>query len=229
METFAYLHAAQEYEYPEQKEINLNWANPAALTLMGIVCSTGVVNFTSAVQAATIWRGDAGANVVRLQELLRNAGYFPAPTTGFFGDFTETAVQDFQHAKGLEVDGIAGFHTFQALENVTAPIVPIAPPVPPIIKPIVPIAPPIPPIITPIAPGPGGVGSTALGFGDSGSSVTQVQDLLRRAGYFPGPSTGYFGAATRNSVERFQAANRLPVDGFVGRATFIALENAPAA
>ncbi len=225
METFAYLHAAQEYEHPEEKEINLKWANPAALTLLGIVCSTSAVNFASAAQAATIWRGDTGANVTRLQDLLRNAGYFPAATTGFFGDFTEAAVQDFQQAQGLEVDGVAGFHTFQALENSgtsTNPIIPINPIAP--ITPITPIAP-----ITPINPGPGGVGSTDLGFGDSGASVTQLQNLLRRAGYFPGPSTGYFGTITRNSVKRFQEANRLPADGFVGRSTFIAIENAPAA
>jgi peptidoglycan DL-endopeptidase LytF len=227
METFAYLHAAQEYEYPEEKEINLKWVNPAALTLLSIACSTGAANLASAAQAATVFRGDSGASVTRLQDLLRNAGYFPTDTTGFFGDFTEAAVQDFQQAKGLAVDGVAGYHTFRALETSVAPIAPITSiaPVTPIalVTPVTPIKP-----ITPIAPIPGEGGNAALGFGDSGTSVTQLQNLLRRAGYFPGPSTGYFGAITRNSVKRFQEVNRLPADGFVDRATFVALESAPA-
>jgi len=214
METFAYLHAAQEYEYPEEKEINLKWVNPAALTLLGIACSTWEVNLASVAHAATASRGDSGADVTRLQDLLRNAGYFPTAPTGFFGAFTEAAVHDFQKAKGLAVDGVAGYHTFKILET---PVTPVAP---------APIAPGTP--VTPTVPG-SGVGTAALGFGDSGLRVTQLQDLLRRAGYFTGPSTGFFGALTRDSVKRFQQANRLPVDAFVGQATLAALGSAPAA
>lgn len=213
METFAYLHAAQEYEYPEEKEINLNWVNPTALTLLGIACATWGGSFAGAAQALTTFRGQSGADVIRLQDLLRNAGYFPSASTGFFGEFTEAAVHDFQRSKGLAVDGVAGYQTLKALETVVTPV-------PPVIT-------PLPPVITPIPPQPG-VGNATLGFGDSGAGVTRLQDSLRRAGYLTGPSTGFFGAVTRESLKLFQQANGLPVNGFAGQTTLAALENAPA-
>jgi peptidoglycan hydrolase-like protein with peptidoglycan-binding domain len=218
METLAYLYAAQEYEYPEEKEIDLNWVNRAAVMLLGVTCSTGVVS--SAAQAVTVFRGDDGADVTRLQNLLRDAGYFPIASTGFFGEVTEESVRAFQKAKGLAVDGVAGDNTFKALEPSTRP--PIAPVTPATPNPATPA--------TPVAPTtPGVVSTTDLGFGDSGTSVVRLQEMLRRAGYFSGLSTGFFGATTRDSVTRFQQANRIPADGFAGRATQIALENAPAA
>jgi stage II sporulation protein D len=215
METLAYLHAAQEYESPEAKEIDLNWVNRGAVTLLA-VCTTGILS--SAAQAVTVFRGDDGAEVTRLQNLLRDAGYFPIASTGFFGQVTEDSVRAFQKAKGLTADGIAGDSTFKALQPSTRPS----------IAPVTPAAPVVP--ITPIAPAVPAAGSTSdLGFGDSGTSVVQLQESLRRAGYFSGLSTGFFGATTRDSVTRFQQANRIPADGFVGRSTLIALENAPAA
>ncbi|MCY7282148.1 MAG: peptidoglycan-binding protein [Cyanobacteria bacterium CAN_BIN43] len=219
METFAYLHIAQEYEYPEEKEIKLNWVNPAALTLISIACSTWGGNIAGAAQAMTTLRGDTGADVIYLQDLLRKAGYFPSASTGFFGEFTEAAVHDFQRSKGLSVDGVAGYHTLKALGTSVKPVAPAVTPTPSVT--------PTPPVTTPLPSQPG-VGNATLGFGDSGVGVTRLQDLLRRAGYLTGPSTGFFGAVTRESIKLFQRANGLPVDGFAGRATIAALQNAPA-
>jgi peptidoglycan hydrolase-like protein with peptidoglycan-binding domain len=248
METLAYLYAAQEYEHPEEKELNLKWANPAALTLLSIVCSTGMVSFANAAQAATTFRGDTGANVTRLQDLLRNAGYFPAATTGFFDDFTEAAVQDFQQSRGLAVDGIAGYETLEALESFVSPSKSTAPANPSDSRTTFSNNSFAPKFFSGNSllsvrfdkftlfgspnnnqPAPGSVDKETLGFGDSGPRVEQLQDLLRRAGYFPGPSTGYFGAPTRQSLELFQQENGLPVDGFARQASLTALENAPAA
>jgi peptidoglycan hydrolase-like protein with peptidoglycan-binding domain len=243
METLAYLYAAQEYECPEEKELNLKWINSAAMQLLGMTCAASIASHP--VQAATVFHGDSGADVTRLQDLLRTAGYFPADTTGFFGEFTESAVRDFQHERGLEVDGVAGYETFSALENsvppsrttavTSTPVKTIADNTiasgnsvasPSIASPTINIS--NPSINTP-APPPGTI-EVPLGFGDSGSSVKQLQDLLRRAGYFAGPSTGNFGEPTAQAVERFQQASGLPVDRFfVGQATIVALENAPAA
>jgi peptidoglycan hydrolase-like protein with peptidoglycan-binding domain len=242
METLAYLYAAQEYECPEEKEINLKWISSAAMTLLGM---TGAASIAShPVQATTVFHGDSGADVTRLQDLLRDAGYFPAATTGFFGEFTASAVRDFQHERGLEVDGVAGYETFAALESsvppsrttavTSTPTRTIADNTiasgnsvasPSIASPTININ--NPSINTP-APPPGTI-EVPLGFGDSGSSVKRLQDLLRRAGYFAGPSTGNFGEPTAQAVERFQQASGLPVDRFfVGQATIVALENAPA-
>jgi peptidoglycan DL-endopeptidase LytF len=248
METLAYLYAAQEYECPEEKEINLTWINSAAMTLLGITCAAWIVSLASAVQAAIVLHGDSGADVTRLQDLLRNAGYFPAATTGYFGEFTEAAVQDFQHARGLAVDGVAGYETFAALEKnsgavaLPAPAPTVRPATPSINAPNASInvnlpnvnlpnvnLPAVRPVVRPATrPAVISAGSTTLGFGDSGPQVTRLQDLLRRSGYLTGPSTGVFGAATRNAVERFQQVAGIAVSGFADQTTIAALENAPA-
>jgi Putative peptidoglycan binding domain len=61
--------------------------------------------------------GDSGSPVSQLQDLLRNAGYFSSPSTGYFGTLTESAVIAFQQDYGLEVDGIAGSETIAALQG----------------------------------------------------------------------------------------------------------------
>ncbi|MBD2461580.1 peptidoglycan-binding protein [Oscillatoria sp. FACHB-1407] len=64
---------------------------------------------------AILEKGDSGAAVADLQNRLRNAGFFDGPMTGYYGDFTEQAVAEFQRAKGLTVDGKAGARTLAAL------------------------------------------------------------------------------------------------------------------
>lgn len=73
----------------------------------------------------------------------------------------------------------------------------------------------------PISPG----GSGVYQYGDSGSGVTEVQDLLRSAGYFSGASTGYYGSVTENAVYNFQRDNGLVADGVTGSSTLSALRN----
>jgi peptidoglycan hydrolase-like protein with peptidoglycan-binding domain len=67
-----------------------------------------------------------------------------------------------------------------------------------------------------------GVGGSVLRFGDSGSEVTRLQNLLTDAGY-PVPATGYFGSQTESAVISFQSASGLVADGLAGPATFDAL------
>ncbi|MDX2211905.1 MAG: peptidoglycan-binding protein [Oculatellaceae cyanobacterium bins.114] len=64
---------------------------------------------------AILEKGDSGAAVADLQNRLRNAGYFNGPMTGYYGEFTEQAVAEFQRAKGLTADGKAGPSTLAAL------------------------------------------------------------------------------------------------------------------
>jgi peptidoglycan hydrolase-like protein with peptidoglycan-binding domain len=151
--------------------------------------------------------------------LLRNAGYFPIASTGYFGEITQAALKDFQAAKGLAMDGIAGDQTFKALAASLSATPAIAP-TPAVTTPVV---------TAPVVSRPGTVSSVDLGFGDSGASVMRLQNLLRRAGYFRGLSTGYYGVATREAVTRFQQASQIPADGFAGLGTIAALESAPAA
>ena len=57
----------------------------------------------------------ATSDVLALQYLLRNRGFYRAKVDGEFGSQTEKAVRDFQRAKGLKVDGIVGPQTWPVL------------------------------------------------------------------------------------------------------------------
>ena len=59
--------------------------------------------------------GDRGQDVTRLQELLLESGHDPGPADGIFGSRTDAAVNGFQKAAGLTVDGLVGPMTRAAL------------------------------------------------------------------------------------------------------------------
>jgi hypothetical protein len=61
--------------------------------------------------------------------------------------------------------------------------------------------------------------SHTLSRGTSGDEVAALQMILKRAGFFNGSVTGYYGLMTKASVERFQSANSLQPVGIVGPQT----------
>lgn len=61
--------------------------------------------------------GSRGSQVKALQELLKADGY-DVSTDGVFGSTTMRAIRNFQRKKGLEVDGVAGTSTQEALGGV---------------------------------------------------------------------------------------------------------------
>lgn len=60
--------------------------------------------------------GASGPAVADLQQQLRDAGYLDGPVTGFYGNFTEQAVRQFQQEKGLPVTGTVTVETLKELE-----------------------------------------------------------------------------------------------------------------
>jgi N-acetylmuramoyl-L-alanine amidase len=60
-------------------------------------------------------KGDEGEPVRDIQDRLSALGHRPGDRRGFFGDETQTAVADFQAARGLASDGIVGPDTWRAL------------------------------------------------------------------------------------------------------------------
>jgi peptidoglycan hydrolase-like protein with peptidoglycan-binding domain len=72
-----------------------------------------------ALPVLSLGAGEASAHgspaVARLQRLLRHAGFGPGVIDGRFGPRTEHALVDFQRARHLTVDGIAGAITGRAL------------------------------------------------------------------------------------------------------------------
>lgn len=63
-----------------------------------------------------------------------------------------------------------------------------------------------------------------LRMGMSGTDVMEIQSLLKRLGYDPGPVDGVFGSRTRQAVMAFQRDFGLLADGVVGLNTFRVME-----
>ncbi len=59
--------------------------------------------------------GSRGIQVRQVQNLLREAGLFPLPSTGVFDSQTGSAVRTFQSRNGVEQDGIVGTRTLMLL------------------------------------------------------------------------------------------------------------------
>ena len=72
------------------------------------------------VDRPTLRKGDSGDDVTYLQMLLCEAGE-ALTVDGKFGTKTEQAVRAFQYKYGLDVDGIVGQSTWQALIKATTP------------------------------------------------------------------------------------------------------------
>lgn len=60
-------------------------------------------------------------------------------------------------------------------------------------------------------------------FGSTGEEVRQIQEKLKRWGYYTGEVDGIFGSQTLAAVRYFQSKNGLVVDGIVGTNTLNAL------
>ena len=63
----------------------------------------------------TLYVGDKGTSVRALQNRLKELGYLTGNVDGSYGAQTKTAVENFQRANGLKVDGIAGRNTQQIM------------------------------------------------------------------------------------------------------------------
>jgi Putative peptidoglycan binding domain len=75
-----------------------------------------VTSIGAATTAATLQKGDKGAEVSRLQRLLQLLGHYDGSIDADFGPETEAAVRSFQKGAAIKVDGIAGPDTWGKLE-----------------------------------------------------------------------------------------------------------------
>jgi peptidoglycan hydrolase-like protein with peptidoglycan-binding domain len=62
--------------------------------------------------------------------------------------------------------------------------------------------------------------------GSTDPAVKDLQEALKTLGFDPGPVDGVFGQQTENAVKQFQQAKEIPVDGVVGRVTWINIDEA---
>ena len=79
------------------------------------------------------------------------------------------------------------------------------------------------------SPDPNATDSIYIRKGDQGERVRNIQESLRRLGYFEGKADGDFGDYTENAVKEFQRMNKLTPDGIVGPSTLAKLGSSSAA
>ena len=60
-------------------------------------------------------------------------------------------------------------------------------------------------------------------YGSRGTEVRQIQEKLKRWGYYTGSVDGIYGSGTVAAVKRFQQKNGLTVDGIAGTKTLAAM------
>lgn len=71
---------------------------------------------TATATDPTLQQGDSGADVTKLQQLLKAKG-IKITVDGVFGDATRAGVVQFQQQNRIAVDGIVGTQTWQALRR----------------------------------------------------------------------------------------------------------------
>ena len=84
---------------------------------MAVLRGDKVVSYsvTVTVTYKKLRRGNTGSEVATLQAKLKALGYYTGNVTGYYNQDTEDAVEYFQAANGLVIDGIAGQNTPSAL------------------------------------------------------------------------------------------------------------------
>lgn len=177
--------------------------------------------------------GSRSAEVIRLQNRLRELGFFSGRSTGYFGNATLSAVKAFQRSRGLTADGIVGATTLAALHGTSSgggTSGPIAGnPCRPRIYSNTGARGTVPEGYSREVGGYGGGGpsyaSTACNScsGTIRQNVTAVQTRLKELGFFHFRVTGYYGPITRNAVIAFQRSRGLQPDGVAGPSTKAAL------
>jgi len=171
---------------------------------------------------ATLRYKDTGERVKKLQQTLKDQGYYNGTVDGSFRSGTYNAVKAFQKANKLYVDGVAGAKTLKLLWNPQPTAAPTAQPVKATPAPT--LQPTAAPTAKP-APKPAAEDYSTLRYKDTGERVKKLQQALKDQGYYNGTVDGSFRSGTYNAVKAFQKANKLYVDGVAGAKTLKLLWN----
>jgi len=199
----------------------------SSCTQIGTPASSQDAAQTTATTAGpddTLTLGSRGTVVSDLQSTLNSLGFDPGPVDGIFGRLTSTAVEAFQSARGLIVDGMVGPATKEALASGSAPSESDS-------------------SESDSSESDSsesdssesdssgsdssesdssGSGSV-VAYGIYGSSVVELQAMLAKLGHDPGPIDGIFGPLTLGAVRSFQATASLSGSGTVDQGTWDSL------
>ncbi|HPJ02125.1 MAG TPA: peptidoglycan-binding protein [Candidatus Limiplasma sp.] len=160
-------------------------------------------NNTPAPTATVLKRGMQNDTVKKMQQALKDLGYYSGVVDGQFGDGTASAVMLFQAQHGLSDDGLAGTDTLTLLYSSGAQTYRPTPT----------------PTATP----------SVIRKGEHSDRVTAVQQRLLELGFYSGEIDGQFGNGTEEAVRLFQRQNGLDVDGIIGSQTLAAVMDPDAA
>jgi len=83
--------------------------------LSAIVCMAMLLLSAAPDASAAVYWGSRGEQVRRMQQKLRQWGYYDGDVDGVFGQETYDAVVYFQKKNGLKADGVAGSATLEAM------------------------------------------------------------------------------------------------------------------
>ena len=179
-----------------------------SLTVTVTVSPMPAVTEMTADNILVMRKGTKSPEVTRLQNRLKELGYYTGVSDGVYSDAVVTAVKDFQKKSGLTQDGVAGLTTQQALYSDFA--VSIATPAP--------TETPMPgtpaPIVLSTAPS-----LQTLKTGSRGDLVKALQTKLKELGYYTGAIDGEYGGSTASAVKEYQRRNGLTADGVAGEKT----------
>ena len=157
---------------------------------------------TVAPPTVTVRKGDQGDDVKKVQQRLKDLGYFTADVDGKFGAGTEKALIAFQKKNGLGQDGVCGAKTRTVLFAAN-PIYASA-------------------TVTP-SPTPTLVitedNVVVIQSGSRGAAVLSLQQRLSALGYYASRLDGVYLDDDITAVRAFQKANSLTVDGKAGYLT----------
>ncbi len=138
------------------------------------------------IVGGTLATGSYGDAVELLQEDLRATYFYDGKVDGIFGAELRKAVENFQAAAGLKVDGKYGTASYNALHNRKASIFN------------------------------GGIPVRSLSVGMQGYDVKVLQEKLISMNYSSVKASGYFDNNTASAIRSVQSKNNLTVDGVFG-------------
>jgi peptidoglycan hydrolase-like protein with peptidoglycan-binding domain len=158
--------------------------------------------------AVCLSRGSQGPLVSAVQDALVRLGHLNDVVDGDFGRKTRAAVEAFQAAAGLPVNGMVDRAVVDALD---ARLAPAGTPTTPTLRDAALV---------------NGMGTPppTLAQGSAGRPVVALQYALGRLGLLDDLADGSYGRRTRSAVESLQRTEGLPVTGVVNETTLSALD-----
>jgi len=202
---------------------------PATPTPTPKADNTGSSSSSTGSSSGTLKSGSSGSEVKRLQQRLKELGYYTGSVDGDYGSGTVNAVKAFQRNNNLTADGVAGSKTLESVysyyavkanatgsgngsSNNNKPAATAKPAATSI----------------PANSYTNGKTDIYLRLNSTGAQVKILQNRLIVLGYLTGTADGEFDATTEAAVKAFQKRNGMYDDGVAGPDTLTKLYSSSA-